>query len=351
MTDIRITVIQRVLFSICLSIFFFGCGPVSETPQSDRPSVWDLQPNQSVVFMAKTDTEEGELYLLKKDGSIDRLTTNNRHENNPALAPDGRKVAFHGGDIQNPLSWEIYVLDLETGQERQLTDNQVIDGHPDWSPDGTRIVFGSFRDGVGNPSGTADLFIIDLETGRVTQITDSPWEDNDPEWSPDGSKIAFKSTRWTEQAAREEICFLDLGSKTIQRLTETKGWESDHDPSWSPDGSTIVFSRFEGLRPWTDIATPSTLMAHWQEMIPWNVFQVDLSGQVSKLTNAEFIASLPVYRSDGRKILYLEFSFIFQEDQLVGGNHELILINLAGTESERLIDLPDHAPTMEYHDW
>ncbi len=148
--------------------------------------------------MSKADSPEGELYQLDKYGQITRLTNNNRHENNPALSFDGKKAIFNGGAEDNLLTWEIFILDLETGQETQLTNNNVIDAHADWSPDGSKIVFGSFRDAQGNPFGTADIYVMNTDGSGLTQLTSSSWEDNDPEWSPDGTKIVFKSTRNTQ---------------------------------------------------------------------------------------------------------------------------------------------------------
>ena len=69
--------------------------------------------------MSRKDSPEGELYLLDKNGTITRLTNNHRHENNPAISFDGKKIAFNGGEEGNQLTWEIYTLDLETMKETQ----------------------------------------------------------------------------------------------------------------------------------------------------------------------------------------------------------------------------------------
>lgn len=133
-----------------------GCiEPIDVQPEEAIP-LWQLQPNPVIVFMSKSDSPEGELYLLEKDSSITRLTYNDRHENNPALSPDSTKVAFHAGDPNDMLSWEIYVLDLVTGEEIQITDNRVLDGHPDWSPDGNWIAFDQ----------TNDLYIVSVYGGE-----------------------------------------------------------------------------------------------------------------------------------------------------------------------------------------
>jgi Tol biopolymer transport system component len=336
---------------LLIFVFISGCSEPSEVRSEEANPLWQLQSNPIVVFMSKSDTPEGELYLLDKDSSISRLTYNDRHENNPALSPDGTKVAFHAGDPIDMLSWEIYVLDLVTGEEIQLTDNRVLDGHPDWSPDGSRLVFGTFSDVGGNPLGTADIAVLSIDGTGFTRLTDSPWEDNDPEWSPDGTKIAFKSTRLTQEHAREEIFVMNADGSQVQRLTTTASWQSDHDPSWSPDGLTIAFSRFEGERRWTDIADVDILLEHWQELMPWNVYTVDLSGNVEAITNGAGAAGLPVFADDGSAILYLYFEFITDDDRIIGADHQLLLFNVLGGDVQTLTPLPDHAPTLEYFDW
>ena len=211
---------------LVLSILGISCSVNEPIREEDPYALWKEQSNERIVFMSKADSPEGELYLLDQNGQITRLTNNNRHENNLAISFDGKKIAFNGGDESNQLTWEIYILDLSTGEETQLTDNNVIDAHPDWSPDGTKIVFGSFRDAQGNPAGTADIYVMNNDGSALTQLTNSSWEDNDPEWSPDGTRIVFKSTRNTQQGGREEIYIMGSDGSDPQRLTTTSGWQS-----------------------------------------------------------------------------------------------------------------------------
>ena len=301
--------------------------------------------------MSRADSEEGELYLLDKQGSITRLTNNNRHDNNPALSFDGTRITFHAGESDNPLTWEIYVLNLTTLEETQLTENSVLDGHPDWSPDGTEIVYASFQDAEGNPAGVADLFIIGLDGSPISQLTNNDWEDNDPEWSPDGTKIAFKSTRFSQQSAREELFVMDNDGKNVIKLTTTTGWGSDHDPSWSTDSSSIAFMRYEGERPWTDIGDIQTFTNHWDELTPWNTYIVDLNGILTQVTDTEYIAQLAVFSSDGKKILYLDNEFIFNNERLLGIYHRFTIVNPDGTSHQQLYADDQHTPTVEYFDW
>ena len=352
------------ILAICIvliPIALIGCsgsaGPDDNgnNGAGDSFALWKQQPDEQIVFMSKADSAHGELYLIDKQGSITRLTNNNLYENNPALSPDGTKVAFNAGEESNQLTWEICVLDLQTMEQTQLTANSVIDAHPDWSPDGTKIVFGSFRDAQDNPAGAADIFVMNAADGTgLTRLTNSPEvEDNDPEWSPDGSKIVYKSTEHTRQSAREEIYVMGSDGSNTRRLTETSGWQSDHDPSWRPGGDRIVFIRFEGSRAWTDGTDLSILVDKWQELTPWNICTVDLSGNVQKLTgNTEAGWGVAVYSSDGSKILYGRLDWITNsKNQIIGGYHRLILMDTDGSDQEQLIQDDEHTGTLEYFDW
>jgi len=316
----------------------------------DVYALWKAQPNQRIVFMSKADSDEGELYLLDKAGQITRLTNNTRHENNPALSADGKKVAFNAGDASNQLTWDIYVLDLDTKQETRLTNNSVIDAPPDWSPDGSKIVFGSFRNAPGNPAGTADIYVMNADGTGLKQLTNTPWEDNDPEWSPDGTKIVFKSTRDTQTSAREEIYTMNSDGSDAKRLTQTSGWQSDHDPSWSPGSDKVVFIRFEGSRPWTDTAN---FADDWEELTPWNVHVVDLNGNVQRLTNNDTAGwGVTLFSADATKILYGRIDWITNSGgQVIGGNHRLILMDTDGSNQKQLIPDDRHTGTLEYFDW
>ncbi len=301
--------------------------------------------------MSRADSPEGELYLMEKDGGISRLTHNDRHENNPALSFDGKNVAFNGGDERDPLTWEIFILDLDTLEETQLTNNNVLDAHPDWSPDGSRIVFGSFRDGQGNPAGTADIYVMSSSDGaECVQLTHSPWEDNDPEWSPDGSMIAFKSTRHTQEGGREEIFIMSRDGSDVQRLTTTSGWQSDHDPSWSPHNDLILFIRYEGKRAWFDVAD---FAKDWQDLTPWNVHRVDLGGVVERLTDSVDSGwGVALFSTDASQIVFGSIDWITNDGQeIIGGNHRLFVMDSDGTNQRQLLPDDAHTGTLEYFDW
>lgn len=106
----------------------------------------------------------------------------------PAWHPDGRRVAFQGN--QNGR-FDIFILDLETGEVENVTQDEVYDAAPTFSPDGRSLVLSSV---LGD--GFSKLFRIDLDNPRERfQITTGAWNDKDAVFSPTGRRLYFTSDR------------------------------------------------------------------------------------------------------------------------------------------------------------
>lgn len=300
-----------------------------------------------IVFASDKDSVGNELYLMNEDGTnVRQLTYNEYEDNNPAFSPDKTKVAFHR--TTNPAdgtTYEVYILDLLTGEETRLTHNNYLDGHPDWSPDGTKTIFARYTGFISN----ADLYVIDLETGQETQLTNTTDEENDPEWSPDGTMIAFKSTQNTNTTGREEIYVMDADGTNIRRLTNVTGWESDHDPSWSSDSKYIYFERFEGLVPWYRIQETLFFLANWELLSPWNIYMVDLEGNLHNITDCEYICWLPVQYRD--RIMYLKDEFGIANGTLYSLKVDYATILPDGTEDQIPLKDDEYAFKKAYFDF
>lgn len=137
----------------------------------------------------------------------------------------------------------LYTLELATGQETAITSGEYIDAEPSWSPNGTEIVFASDR----TDNGSFDLFVINRDGSDLRQLTDTPYNARHPKWSPDGMHIAFVITeRLATGVDHHQIGVYFVADGHIQQLTSSPDSnENSQDPSWSPDGRYLAFTRQE----------------------------------------------------------------------------------------------------------
>jgi len=167
---------------------------------------------------------------MNADGSrLTRLTNNDGVYSEPDWSPDGRQilVSAHKDGEKNT---DLYLLDVETGQETRLTTDPVVDADPSWSPDGSKIAFTSNRDGKFN------IHILDVKTSETIQLTRDSGDNARPDWSPDGKSILFISNRDNYV----EIYLMDVDGGNQTRLTNSPDYKSD--PEWSPDGKYFAYT-------------------------------------------------------------------------------------------------------------
>lgn len=140
-----------------------------------------------------------------------------------AVSPDGKMVAF---DVYAML----WLMPLAGGPARRLTDDIFEIAQPDWSPDGKRLAFQSYRDG------NFHIWTIGADGSGLRQLTRGSFDCREPRHSPDGKSIAFSSDR----GGRYGIHVLDLASGDITPFSNGTG--DEFEPSWSPDGKSIAFT-------------------------------------------------------------------------------------------------------------
>ncbi|MGD8397928.1 MAG: DPP IV N-terminal domain-containing protein [Anaerolineae bacterium] len=101
------------------------------------------------------------VWVMKPGGFSPARLTTDTSDTAPAWSPDGSRVAFVSARTGN---WEIWLVDIATGQERRVTDHEATDVAPAWSPDGQQIAF------LSNRGGTWAIHVLDLESGSVQKL-------------------------------------------------------------------------------------------------------------------------------------------------------------------------------------
>ena len=143
------------------------------------------------------------------------------------LAAQGSQIVFAHLGFDN---FEIYVMDADGENRKNLSNNPVDDEDPDWSPDGTKIAFVSRR------TGEYQIYVMDGDGKNQIKLTDGPGGKWEPDWSPDGGKIAFSVRSSFKAVVAPHIAVMDADG-----LNRVEFEDESTQPSWSPDGSKIAF--------------------------------------------------------------------------------------------------------------
>lgn len=271
----------------------FTSTPIPPTPTP-------LGGGGQIIFVSNRDGNE-EIYIMNIDGSEQKnLTRHFANDTIPAWSPDGKRITF---ETNRDGNWEIYIMNADGSEQKRLTNNNFEDHDPDWSPDGKKIVFHSNRsDGIWR------IWAMDVEDDfHQESLTDNPNGDWAASWSPDGKRIAFASDFVT---GKGEIYMMNSDGSNLVNLTQNSARDSV--PHWSPDGSKIAFySERDGNR------EIYVMMANGENQ--------------ERLTNNSSRDFLGTWSPDGKHIV-----FTSERD----GDQEIYRMRVDGTELTRLTTNP-----------
>ena len=234
-----------------------------------------------------------------------RLTNNDVIELSPAWSPDGTQIAFLSGDEADQL----WVMDVDGSNSLKLAASIALPHDmyipPAWSPDGAKIAFSS------NHDGNVEIYVVDGTGVNVRRLTNNDGEDWFPSWSPDGTKIAFSSNR----DGNLEIYSADTDGANATRLTDNDA--DDWLPVWSPDGRKIAFSS-------------AGASSSGGESL--GIFVVDADGaNTIRLTDEDAGSLFPAWSPDGTEI-----AFWSNRDSASGWGGDIYVMNADGTNTRRL---------------
>jgi TolB protein len=126
---------------------------------------------------------------------------------------------------------ELYVMDYDGARVTPLTSDQSLASSPGWSPEGSLLLFTSYRGGAG-----PRLFVIAASGGKPFLVSGRPGINTCGSYSPDGRQVVCALSF----EGNSEIYLLDARGASAQRLTNSRG--IDTSPTWSPTGREIAFT-------------------------------------------------------------------------------------------------------------
>ncbi|MBR0870827.1 PD40 domain-containing protein [Bradyrhizobium tropiciagri] len=318
---------------------------VSSNTSGVQGDDWSYQPvfspdGTKVAFTSVSDNlvpgDTNQAYdIFVKDlttGAITRVSTsatgaqaNGFQTTNPAFSPDGSKVAFYS-DADNLVpddtddTRDIFVKDLTTGAITLVAASPYYVPHsggdqngstyaPSFSPDGTKIVFGSTTGG----GAINNIYIKDLATGITTLVSDSAsgvhgnGGSYDPVFSPDGTKVAFYTfaddlVPGSSNGGSGNIVIKDLTTGVITLVSADAGGTPQDNgeaqqPAFSPDGTKLAFYSFaENLVPGV-----GGFEVYLKDLITGAITVVSTS---SSGTQANGQSETPVFSPDGTKLAF-----------------------------------------------
>jgi Tol biopolymer transport system component len=193
-----------------------------------------------------------DLYTANRDGTGQkRLTSYDVYTAEAVLSPDGKTIVFTSlkdGDL------DIYTMNVDGTDVKRLTTTPGYDGGPWWSPDGTKIVYRAwhydnpqelqaYKDLLGKRMirpNRMELFVMNADGSDQRQITKLGGANFGPSWTPDGKRIIFSSNHKNPRSRNFDLFIVNLDGSGLEQVTTHADF--DGFPMFSPDGKKLIWA-------------------------------------------------------------------------------------------------------------
>lgn len=246
-------------------------------------------------------TGKKEIYTMNFDGSEVRQITKIRSiALGAGWSNDGTKLAFSvfNRHDDNTRNIDLFEYSFSNGNLRLLSNRKGLNSGASYHPNGKQL--GLTLSYSGNP----EIYLLNLDSRKVSQLTRSPGFDVDPSFSPDGSKIAFVSSR----AGKPMVYTMSLANPSdVKRITFAGSYNAT--PNWAPDSKKLVFAG------WLD--------GHF------DLFTITADGsKIERLTKNEGNNEDPSFSPDGSMIAF--------SSNRANKEKAIYVMNVDGTNVKRL---------------
>lgn len=265
------------------------------------------------VFLLMPAGNQGTSPRLPASARLTLVVSSDRQAYDPALSPDGTMIAYVAEDERG--RFDLFGGRAAGGERVRLTNDENVESHPRFSPDGERILFTRRRSG----SGQVELAVVPTLGGDISTVV---VDGSQGVWSPDGRRVAFVASNRSGGALALAIAGAD-GSEARRVLAASGEYPGVRHPAWSPDGRTLAVVRGTGG-------------------IAGELWLLDADGKgLRRLSNdpPEVFSDEPVFMRDGQRLLHSSNR---------GGATNLWILPLDGRTPERLTTGPgpDTSPTL-----
>jgi len=173
---------------------------------------------------------DGDIWKMRPDGSMKTQLTSGILDREPAWSPDGTQIAFQsvrGGNA------DIWIMNADgSGMFNLTNDPGGFNAWPSWSPDGQWVIFGSTRDYP-----ITEIYKIDVNSGSLVRLTNNEVVDSRPKFSPDGQ---FFVTQTRDPDPDWSIRVYSTAGESFHQFGTPD--QSDYQPGWSAMGDRVVWS-------------------------------------------------------------------------------------------------------------
>jgi len=241
---------------------------LTDNDNEDSAAIWSPD-GKYIAFQREDSDGQRDIWLMDKDGENQRNLTNARGDDqHPRFSADQKYIVFDSNRDDprtDPDDWkhnfDIYKTSFDGQSVHRLTDWNLWDMYGSLNPDGTKIVWRRMLPVENNKRGNFEIFVKDLTTGIETNLSNSKAIDTNPHWSPTGDLIVFASNRTRNGKGAMDIFVMRPDGSDIRQVTDGGGKVMSFSrPSFTQDGASILANR--SIRGSTDMIifeTPSEL--------------------------------------------------------------------------------------------
>ena len=226
---------QRILYAST----HLGSAACPPPPDYSRGYVWPLEKSYDI-------------FTAKPDGSgLQRLTATPGYDAEATISRDGKKIVFtsvRDGDL------DLYSMDADGKNIKRLTHETGYDGGAFYSADGTQIVYRAhhptdpkeledyqalLQEGLIRPN-QLELFVMDADGGNKRQVTRNGAANFGPFFHPDGKRIIFSSNLADPRGRNFDLYLINVDGSGLERVTYDDSF--DGFPMFTSDGKQLVFA-------------------------------------------------------------------------------------------------------------